>query len=46
MAEAIHEQFDLGFRNDLGGEDGKLHRGWQGLTCHVLDLATGDLDRN
>lgn len=44
MAEAIHEQFGLGFRKDLRGQDGKLHRGRKGLTCHVSDLAGVDAD--
>ncbi|MCX6909598.1 MAG: hypothetical protein NTY01_16355, partial [Verrucomicrobia bacterium] len=46
MAEAIHEQFGLGFRKDLIGEDGKYHRGWKGLTCRVPDLASVDVSRN
>lgn len=46
MTEAIHEQFGLGFRKDLKGQDGKWHRGWKGLSCHVADLAGVDLSKN
>jgi len=44
MAEGIREQFGLGFRKDLLGQDEKYHRGWKGLACHVPDLAGVDAD--
>jgi hypothetical protein len=37
MTEGIREQFGLGFRKDLRGDDGKYHRGWKGLTCQIPD---------
>ena len=55
MTEGIREQFGLGLRKDLIGQDGKYHRGWKGLTCQVRnisvvadapDLAIVDVSKN